>query len=375
MSSAEQREPVGGAERPATPPSAPLPRSGEAGTPPGGIGPSVRVRALLRRPRGEMSRRPDPGSPAIWDRDDHILPAPVTGPSGTAGASKPPGRPTRTVVWAAICGAALLSVPFVVVAAGSHGDRPHDTAHAKLADDGRPAPGAPAGVAPVLSPSPSHKPSSPPPASHKPATHLPASHRSSHAPSTPAGRVTGHASPHTTKAAPPPVRTPATRKPTFAEVFGGADRVLLRNLATGMCADLPQYGKGQVGGVIDQYDCQAGASDNQMWDLRVVGTPEGPDGARLFTISNDTDHLCMDIPWYGVEPVGTRVTEYTCDATTDDNQLWYLAPGQGDHYRIRNYVSGSMCLGVAGGAGTPHGVSLIVESCRSTSDDWAMTTG
>ncbi|SDO75786.1 Ricin-type beta-trefoil lectin domain-containing protein [Actinacidiphila guanduensis] len=312
-----------------------------------------------------MSLRPDPGSPAIWDRDDHVLPTAAGGPSGSGGTAKPPGRPTRTVVWAAICGATLLSVPFVVVTAGAHGDKPRGSTHTTLADNDRPAAAAPGTVAATLPPSPSHTPSSTPTPSHKP----------SHAPSRPAGHVTGHTSPRTTKAAPPPVRASAPHKPTVGETFGGADHVLLKNLATGMCADLPQYGKGSVGGVIDQYDCRAGAADNQEWALKVVGTPKGPGGARLFTISNDTDRLCMDIPWYGVEPAGTRVTEYTCDATTDDNQLWYLASGQGDHYRIRNYASDSMCLGVAGGAGTPHGVSLIVETCASTSDDWALTTG
>ncbi|MEC3993805.1 RICIN domain-containing protein [Actinacidiphila sp. DG2A-62] len=373
MSSSEQREPVGGAEPAGTPAGAPRPETprqgGDAAAPPGGgVGVGTAVRSLLRRPRAEVSRRPDPGSPAIWDRDDHVLPAPVTGPSGPGGGSTPPGRPTRTVVWAAVCGVALLSVPFVVVAAGSHGDKPHGAAHTTLADDDRPAPAVPGTVAAPLPPSPSPTASSTRKPPHKP------SRKPSLAPSPSVAHVAGRAAPHT-KAAPPPVRTPAPHKPTFAEVFGGANRVLLKNLATGMCADLPQYGKGSVGGVIDQYDCQAGAADNQEWDLKVVGGPKGPGGARLFTISNDADHLCMDIPWYGVEPVGTRVTEYTCDATTDDNQLWYLAPGQGSHYRIRNYVSGSMCLGVAGGAGTPHGVSLIVETCKTTSDDWAMTTG
>ncbi|CAM5607832.1 Ricin B lectin domain-containing protein OS=Streptomyces griseorubiginosus OX=67304 GN=AQJ54_40375 PE=4 SV=1 [Streptomyces griseorubiginosus] len=296
MSSSEQREPVGGAEPTGAPVGAPRPEtrpeSGGAAAPPGGgVGVGTAVRSLLQRPRTEVSRRPDLGSPAIWERDIHVLPAQVTGPSGPRGGSTRPGRPTRTVVWAAVCGVALLSVPFVVVAAGSHSDKPHGTEHTTLADDYRPAPAVPGTVAAPLPPS--QMASSSPSLSHKP----------SHAPSPSVTPATSHTAPHT-KEAPPPVRTPATHKPTFAEVFGGANRVLLKNLATGMCADLPQYGKGSVGGVIDQYDCQAGVSDNQEWDLKVVGTPKGPHGARLFTISNDTDHLCMDIPWYGVEPVG-----------------------------------------------------------------------
>ncbi|GAA1908956.1 RICIN domain-containing protein [Streptantibioticus ferralitis] len=325
-----------------------------AGTADGGIRTAVRS-LLARRTGATPGQPPEHGSPAIWERGDRGLQAPATHPTApapTGGGQTPPGRPARTVVLAAMCGAALLSVPFLVIGTGSHGGT-HSSASTTPEDVANQAEPRALGSDPA-----SASPSSSRPPSASPSPSGPAQH-----------------SPGPTAMPPNDGAAANALALTAAQSFSGADHVLLRNLGTGQCADLPLYGPGRVGGVIDQYDCQAGSSDNQMWTLKVVGSPKGPGGERLFTISNDKDNLCMDLPWYGAQPAGSAVSEYTCNATTADNQLWYLAPGDGDHYQLRNLASVGMCLSVAGGSSAQHGVRLVIEPCRSTAEDWALTSG
>ncbi|MEU9349354.1 RICIN domain-containing protein [Streptomyces sp. NPDC048278] len=125
---------------------------------------------------------------------------------------------------------------------------------------------------------------------------------------------------------------------------------------------------------MNQYYCRPGATDNQMWALQVVDGLKGPGGEALFIIRNHKDNLCMDIPDYGPDPAGTKVSEYPCNLTTQDNQLWYLATGDQHHYRIRNYASSGLCLRVTGGPGAGHDARLDMNACDSTDDDWAWTT-
>ena len=146
--------------------------------------------------------------------------------------------------------------------------------------------------------------------------------------------------------------------------------MLLKNLGTGLCADLPDFGNGKVNGPVNEYYCQPGSGDNQMWTLQVVDAGEGPGGARLFTIRNVKDEMCMDLPNYGDNPAGTPVSEFPCAPTTKDNQLWYLAYGDQNHYRIRNLAGHGLCLGVDGGPGAGPDARLIIEPCGSTADDW-----
>jgi hypothetical protein len=102
---------------------------------------------------------------------------------------------------------------------------------------------------------------------------------------------------------------------------------------------------------------------------------ECPDGARLFSVSNDKDGLCMDLPSNGPQASGTAVTEFTCNATTTDNQLWYLDAADNTHYLLRNLASDAMCLGVKGGISGASDALLLIEPCQSTADEWAMATG
>ncbi len=138
------------------------------------------------------------------------------------------------------------------------------------------------------------------------------------------------------------------RKLLVAADPSNSKHVMLRNVLTGLCADVPGYGKGQVGGPVNQFDCEKSAGDNQVWDFEVSNKGGGPGGANLFVIKNEKDGLCMDAAGKGDAPGPTAVTEGNCDATNADNQLWWL-DGQGDGtYWIRNAKSSDRCLDVWG---------------------------
>jgi hypothetical protein len=107
-----------------------------------------------------------------------------------------------------------------------------------------------------------------------------------------------------------------------------------------------------------------------MWNLEVISGLKGPGGARPFLIRNAKDGLCMDLKYNGSVPAGTKVIEYSCNSTTGDNQLWYLASGHQNHYRIRNLASDGLCLGVTGGTKAGNEARLQIESCGSAADDW-----
>jgi hypothetical protein len=250
--------------------------------------------------------------------------------------------------------AALLSVPFLLMTSGSQGkstgrqvavaDVPQDT-----------APGSPAPSPSASSPSPS------------------ASASARHHASKPKADTSPSARPGSTATKHPPSKSPrrgGSPAATVAQLFGGASRVLLHNRATGLCADLPKFAQGSINGPVNQFHCHAGDSDNQMWKLQTV-QDKGPGGARLFVISNIKDGLCMDLPDFGGKPAGTKVSEYRCDGSTRDNQTWYLAPGQDNHYQFRNSRSGGLCLGVAGGPGAGPDARLELRPCGPADTDWS----
>lgn len=363
----------------------PSPSGGESersGRPTAGTavsGARAALRSLLARRSSLTAAQPlDPDSTAIWEHDS---PGPVTpaasadraggarqpgGLTGADGRPKAVGRPTRTIVLAAVCGAALLTVPFLVVGTGGHGGKQHSSAKATLDVVEKSNSGMPDSTS--LWPTASSSGSAPS-TSGTPGT------TSSHGSSAPGATAdSGHAPSHASAPAPPPHKSVPSKEPGIAQTFGGANHVLLRNLGTRLCADLPDYGAGKSGGKVEQFTCKAGSSDNQMWTLRVSGSAKGPGGAEVFTISNDKDGLCMDIPNFTGEPSGTAVSEYACNSTTSDNQLWYLAPADAHHYRLRNLASSGRCLTVSGGASAAYDAKLIINTCESSADDWAMAT-
>lgn len=155
--------------------------------------------------------------------------------------------------------------------------------------------------------------------------------------------------------------------------FGPVANLLVKNAASGMCADLPYYGNGGDGGQINQYPCQLGDTDNQVWSLGVSADLKGPGGAPLFTIRNVKDKLCMDLIYRDGQPAGTKLREGNCDPTTDDNQLWYRTQTSSGQYRIHNYASNDLCLG-ATERSNEQDAQLEIHDCGD-GDDWSFPSG
>jgi hypothetical protein len=161
--------------------------------------------------------------------------------------------------------------------------------------------------------------------------------------------------------------------PQKGDGFEGADRALLKNVANGMCADIPGYENGTNMGPVIQYYCTIGASDNQVWSLGVLEDVKGPGGASLFTIRNIKDNYCMDLVNRGGQPAGTTVTEADCNHTMGDNQLWYPTQTSSGQYRIHNYASNGLCLGAVGRS-MEQDIQLEIHDCDD-GDDWWLRSG
>lgn len=178
--------------------------------------------------------------------------------------------------------------------------------------------------------------------------------------SAPKGTVKPKATPKKTSAA------PSARD--RANAASSASKVLIENVTTRLCADVPGYGDGKSDGPVNQYDCNSTDGDNQLWDLQVAYKSGGPQGASLFVIRNHKDGLCMDLPNYGAEPAGTAIEEYPCNRTKADNQLWWLDPRPDGTYWIRDYSSG-MCIDLAGVGTAREDARLVQDSCYDNPAD------
>jgi hypothetical protein len=259
----------------------------------------------------------------------------------------PPDRPKKPVLAAvAIGGAVLLAIPILLIGTGSHDGKKHRTAAVAdrvLPGDGQPPPppGAFVSSSPSVTPSPSASASPKAKGKAKPAKH----------------DAVKHAAAVSAKAG-----------------FRGTVNVLLKNAATGMCADVPGYGAGSADGPVNQFHCALGDSDNQVWALGVMQGLKGPGGTALFEIRNTKDNYCMDLPYYGAQKAGTKVSEYYCRPTKGDNQLWYRAHTHGSLYRIRNDASHGLCLGVTGRSHAGADNQLEIHKCGS-GDEWSWPSG
>jgi hypothetical protein len=163
---------------------------------------------------------------------------------------------------------------------------------------------------------------------------------------------------------------PEKKKKTVKPVVPATD-VVLRNTTTKKCADIPNYDKGTVDGPVRQYVCDESTHDNQRWNLEVKYPKGGPGSSPLFQIRNVKDQLCMDLPYYGAQPVRTPITEFTCDGTTADNQLWWIEKQPSGAYWIRNFASDNKCLDVAGYSAGGNDADLTLFDCSHTDDqEW-----
>ncbi|MGW3957784.1 RICIN domain-containing protein, partial [Streptomyces sp. NPDC004752] len=185
-------------------------------------------------------------------------------------------------------------------------------------------------------------------------------------------------SPTATRKTASPKAKAKTVKPSARELANAASastNVGLKNASSGMCADIPGEEHGSVDGPVNQHSCILTSADNMLWDLRVSDKNAGPGGASLFVVASRKDGLCLDVPYYGTVDHGTPVSEYYCDATTADNQLWWLAPQSDGTYWIRNLAS-NLCLGVQGGAAGGENARLQVVRCvdaPTSAQHWTLT--
>ncbi|MFF2852325.1 RICIN domain-containing protein [Streptomyces sp. NPDC058001] len=124
--------------------------------------------------------------------------------------------------------------------------------------------------------------------------------------------------------------------------------VLLKNVFTGLCADIPFNGAGKKGEHVNQYYCDGTDKDNQLWRMTSPRPGSGPGGRDLVQFANLKDGLCIDLPTRGGQPVGTGLLEAHCTGTMGDNQLWWLEPAGDGSVSIRNYASNHLCLKVDG---------------------------
>ncbi len=184
--------------------------------------------------------------------------------------------------------------------------------------------------------------------------------------------------------APPPVTTPPpaqSQAPAGGSGGGGekskpkplvpASRVLLRNTTTKKCADLAGNDKGKINDAVQEFTCNGSDQDNQLWNLVVDYSDQGPGGSPLFVIQNVKDELCMDLGEYGGRPLDTPIGEFTCDKTTADNQLWWIAKQADGGLWIRNYASDNMCLQVKGYGDGGDNTPLTIHTCSNDDDrEW-----
>ncbi|WP_089100312.1 RICIN domain-containing protein [Streptomyces hyaluromycini] len=162
----------------------------------------------------------------------------------------------------------------------------------------------------------------------------------------------------------------ATKKKTAKPVVPATD-ILLRNTTTKKCADIPGYGDGTSNGPVREYTCDETTNDNQLWNLEVQYQKDGPGSSALFQIRNAKDQLCMDLPDYGSAKLSSPITEYKCDGTKADNQLWWIDKQPSGAYWIRNFASDNLCLDVAGYSTGGNDTNLTLYYCSDSDDqEW-----
>ncbi|WP_257134219.1 RICIN domain-containing protein [Streptomyces sp. st140] len=290
--------------------------------------------------------------------------ATATGTGGGGGASsqegdEPPGsRPKKPMLAAAgIVGALLIAVPFLL--AGQDDREPERTrtenaAGTVLDSERPPVPETYTSQSPAPSPTPSKKEKK----EKKPVE--PVVHQPPVTPSpTPSPEKSKDAKKPKVKAK---VLTPAEKLRQWANGRSGVQNTVIKNADTGQCVDVPGWGKGEIDGRINQDPCTTSTSDNQLWNLDIVDKDGGPQNAPLFLIRNSKGGLCLDLGYYGARSAGTKVTQFHCNAT-GDNQLWWLDPrGDGTNW-IRNAASNDLCLRPTGGASAKDDTALEIANC------------
>ncbi|MFG3253209.1 RICIN domain-containing protein [Streptomyces sp. NPDC048172] len=151
----------------------------------------------------------------------------------------------------------------------------------------------------------------------------------------------------------------------------GRGTLLIRNVKFNTCLDLPGLGKGKPDGrVQDSRVCDSSRHGNQNWAM--TNSPDrGDRGRKLHAFRNVKDNLCLDLPYYGSAKAKTGVTEYHCDNTNSDNQLWWLQKRPNGSFWIRNHKSRDMCLDLARTSKRPKHAGVLIVPCNAGDDhEW-----
>jgi hypothetical protein len=200
-------------------------------------------------------------------------------------------------------------------------------------------------------------------------------------PTTQAPKRTAKPVPTTHTTAPKRVVTPSaspTKKQQQSAGPGGQNlqtltahnrsNLLIMNAYSGMCVDIPNYDAGKPGLDVSQYHCDGTDQDNQLWNMTVQVRGGGPGGTDLVQFSNVKDGLCIDPPYRGAQPEDTVLSESDCTGTVADNQLWWLASAGDGIVWIRNYASNHLCLRVEGTDKKAADARLGLGTCTAGDD-------
>ncbi|MFI2378278.1 RICIN domain-containing protein [Streptomyces sp. NPDC018964] len=239
---------------------------------------------------------------------------------------------------AAMAGALLIAVPLLMMATGGDEDDEKKVSTDSVSDTVIDGGGSPAGAFVAESPSPvkkkepkektEEKPKEKPKAAGEPSVAEPPS-------APPASGTAGTKSEKSEKSA---------GKKAPSSLPAVLTKVLIRNNTNGTCVDIPNFASGTVDGPIIHADCNGAPDDNQLWNLEKRYSGAGPGGVPLFQIRNVMDSMCLDLPGYGSVGSETKVTEFPCDGTKGDNQLWWLDKQPDGKFWIRNAAGNNMCL-------------------------------
>jgi hypothetical protein len=144
-----------------------------------------------------------------------------------------------------------------------------------------------------------------------------------------------------------------------------AAAVNLYNVETQRCADVPGFANGRLNGPVLQYRCNYTSQDNQRFLLLPNGSHEG---FPVYLFRNAKDGLCLDLPDFGAVPARTRVSEYHC-RPSGDNQSFFAQPVGDGSFLYRHVKSPSLCLDVEFLRARADDVHLMLWPCSPAQDD------
>ncbi|MFH8469348.1 RICIN domain-containing protein [Streptomyces sp. NPDC017991] len=287
----------------------------------------------------------------------------ATGKNTAVSTRSAVGRPRKPVLaGAALAGAILIAVPLLITVTDK--DEEKKSVDNTAADTVLNEAGGPAGVFATQTPSPSKTG----PEKKKAAT------KKEKAVAAPP--VAEEAAAPAPKPSPSPSekKKKAATKKAPSTLPAVMTRVLIKNNTNGTCVDVPGFSSGKADGPVTHATCNSNTDDNQLWNVEKRYDKAGPGGAPLFQIRNVMDSMCLDLPGYQGVGGATKVTEFPCNGTTNDNQLWWLDKQSDGRFWIRNAASNNQCLDSY--ANNDSTRSLIVWPCApegQNNHEWIFT--